>query len=92
MPHGFAPASLDAVSQVIKTRYVDSGAIPGALTLAWRRGEVVHLGLSGFIDLERKTAMRADAGQYCSPLGVEMTAKGASVEADHLPPEREKGL
>jgi len=61
MPHGFAPASLDAVSQVIKTRYVDSGAIPGALTLAWRRGEVVHLGLSGFIDLERKTAMRADA-------------------------------
>ena len=36
--------------------------------------------------------MRADAGQYCSPLGVEMTAKGASVEADHLPPEREKGL
>ena len=61
MPHGFAPDSLDAASQILKTRYVDSGAIPGALTLVWRRGEVVHLGLSGFIDLERKTVLREDA-------------------------------
>jgi CubicO group peptidase (beta-lactamase class C family) len=61
MPHGFAAHSLDAISQVIKTRYVESGAIPGALTLVWRRGEVVHLGQSGVLDLERQTPMRADA-------------------------------
>ena len=61
MSQGFAPDRLDRISRVLKTRYVDSGAIPGALTLIWRRGGIAHLGLSGMIDLERGTAMREDA-------------------------------
>ena len=60
-PQGFAEDRLTRVSQTIKTRYVESGLIPGALTLIWRRGEIAHLGLSGVSDLERGTAMREDA-------------------------------
>ena len=59
--HGFAPDRLDRIGEVLKTRYVDSGAIPGALTLVWRRGAMAHLSLSGIMDLERGTPMRADA-------------------------------
>ena len=44
--HGFDPDRLERIGAVIKTRYVDSGAIPGALTLIWRRGAVAHLSLS----------------------------------------------
>ena len=47
MPHGFAPDRLDRIGEVLKTRYVDSGAIPGALTLVWRRGALAHQSLSG---------------------------------------------
>ena len=61
MSGGFAPDRLDGISQTIKARYVDTGLIPGALTLVWRRGAVRHLGLSGSIDLARGRAMRADA-------------------------------
>jgi len=64
MPHGplgFDEGRLTRISQVIKSRYVESGLIPGALTLIWRRGEIAHLGLSGVSDLERGTAMREDA-------------------------------
>ncbi len=61
MANGFDPGRLDDISRTIKSRYVDSGIISGALTLVWRRGQIAHLGMSGFIDLERKTAMREDA-------------------------------
>ncbi len=60
-PHGFAEDRLARAAQTIKTRYVDSGLIPGALTLVWRRGEIAHLSLSGVSDLERNTPMRQDA-------------------------------
>ena len=61
MPHGFNPNRLERIGEVLKTRYVDPGIIPSALTLIWRRGAVAHLSMSGFIDMERKTAMREDA-------------------------------
>jgi CubicO group peptidase (beta-lactamase class C family) len=61
MPHGFDPNRLERVGETIKTRYVDPGIIPGALTLIWRRGAVAHLSMSGVIDKERKIAMREDA-------------------------------
>ena len=60
MPHGFAPDRLERVARAIKSHYVDSGLIPGALTLIWRRGAVAHLGLCGVSDLERGTAMAED--------------------------------
>ena len=37
------------------------GAIPGALTLIWRRGAVAHLSMAGVIDLAREPPMREDA-------------------------------
>jgi CubicO group peptidase (beta-lactamase class C family) len=61
MSGGFSPQRLEQVSDFIKRRYVDSGAIPGALTLIWRRGAVRHLGMSGALDLGRAAAMRPDA-------------------------------
>jgi len=61
MNSGFAPNRLTRISETIKARYVDSGALPGALTLIWRRGAVRHLGMSGAIDLARGRAMREDA-------------------------------
>jgi CubicO group peptidase (beta-lactamase class C family) len=61
MANGFDPVRLERIGAILKSRYVDSGAIPGALTLIWRRGAVAHVSLSGLIDLERKTPMREDA-------------------------------
>jgi CubicO group peptidase (beta-lactamase class C family) len=61
MPQAFAPDRLARIGEVIKTRYVDSGAIPGALTLVWRQGTLAHQSMSGVLDMERGTAMRADA-------------------------------
>ena len=61
MAHGFAPDRLERIGPILKSRYIDSGAFPGALTLIWRRGAVAHVSLSGLIDLERGTPMREDA-------------------------------
>jgi CubicO group peptidase (beta-lactamase class C family) len=61
MNGGFSPQRLDHISRFIQARYVDSGAIPGALTLIWRRGAVRHLGVSGVIDLARSRPMHPDA-------------------------------
>ena len=59
--HGFDPNRLERIGPILKSRYVDSGAFPGTLTLIWRRGAVAHLSMSGFIDRERQTTMREDA-------------------------------
>ena len=40
---GFSPARLDTLDAFLKTRYVDAGRIPGALTLLYRRGEIAYL-------------------------------------------------
>lgn len=61
MPQGFAPDRLSRIGEILKTRYVDSGALPGVLTLVWRRGALAHQSQSGVIDLERGMPMRADA-------------------------------
>jgi CubicO group peptidase (beta-lactamase class C family) len=58
---GFDPVRLERIGEILKTRYVDTGAFPGALTMIWRRGECAHLSLSGFLDIGRQTPMREDA-------------------------------
>jgi len=58
---GFSAARLARLDEVMKTRYVDSGMLPGLLTQVFRRGELVHTGMSGHMDLERGKAMREDA-------------------------------
>src|SRR5580658_3903033 len=45
----------------MKRRYVDSGRLPGLLTMVYRRGKLAHTGMSGSMDLERDKPMREDA-------------------------------
>ncbi|HEY2052193.1 MAG TPA: serine hydrolase domain-containing protein [Caulobacteraceae bacterium] len=58
---GFSAARLARLDEVMKARYVDSGMLPGLLTQVFRRGDLVHTGMSGHMDLERGKAMREDA-------------------------------
>ncbi len=58
---GMSATRLARLDQVMQQRYVDSGLLPGLLTLVWRRGELVHTGVCGQIDRERGRPMREDA-------------------------------
>jgi CubicO group peptidase (beta-lactamase class C family) len=58
---GFSPSRLARLDEVMKRRYVDSGHLPGVLTMIYRRGKLVHTSMSGQIDLERGKPMREDA-------------------------------
>ncbi len=58
---GLSGERLARLDAVMKRRYVDSGQLPGLLTMVYRRGELAHLGLSGHMDLERGKPMREDA-------------------------------
>src|SRR6516162_9953325 len=49
------------MDDVMKRRYVDSGHFPGVLTMVYRRGKLVHTGMSGQMDLERGKPMREEA-------------------------------
>lgn len=56
-----SPARLARLDEVMRHRYVDTGRLPGLLTMIWRRGKLAHTGMSGHIDLERGKKMREDA-------------------------------
>ena len=58
---GFSAARLARLDEVMKARYVDSGMLPGLLTQVFRRGELVHTGMAGQMDIERGKPMREDA-------------------------------
>jgi len=58
---GMSSARLARLDEVMKRRYVDGGDLPGLLTQVYRKGELVHTGLSGHMDLERGAPMREDA-------------------------------
>src|ERR1700734_3537987 len=45
----------------MQRRYVDTGRLPGLLTMVYRRGVLAHTGMSGSMDLERDKPMRDDA-------------------------------
>jgi CubicO group peptidase (beta-lactamase class C family) len=57
---GFSPEGLARIPRFLE-RQVADGALPGALTLNWRRGTVAHQSLQGLSDLARGTPMREDA-------------------------------
>src|ERR1700744_3558103 len=59
--HGFDTARLERINDVIARNYVDTAAIPDALALVWRRGDLVWRGMSGQMDLSKKLPMREDA-------------------------------
>ena len=58
---GLSTARLARLDEVMKRRYVDGGSLPGFITQVYRRGELVHSGLAGQMDLERDKPMREDA-------------------------------
>ncbi|MEP6908527.1 MAG: serine hydrolase domain-containing protein [Pseudoxanthomonas sp.] len=57
---GFSDEKLTRIPHFLEGQ-VAAGALPGALTLIWRRGAIAHHGMVGKMDLARGTAMRADA-------------------------------
>jgi CubicO group peptidase (beta-lactamase class C family) len=58
---GMSRARLARLDEVMKRRYVDSGELPGILTQVHRKGELVHTGMAGHMDLERSKPMQEDA-------------------------------
>jgi len=58
---GLSSARLATLDKVMKARYVDGGDLPGLLTQVYRKGHLVHTGMSGHMDLERDKPMREDA-------------------------------
>jgi CubicO group peptidase (beta-lactamase class C family) len=58
---GFEPNRLQRLHDVITRNYVESGAIPGALTMIWRQGSLAWLSMSGTTDIATKSPMREDA-------------------------------
>ncbi|MFT3729713.1 MAG: serine hydrolase domain-containing protein [Terricaulis sp.] len=58
---GLSSARLQMLDRVVDERYVQTGLVPGIITQVCRKGEVVHTGMSGQMDMERKKAMREDA-------------------------------
>ncbi|HVH81525.1 MAG TPA: serine hydrolase domain-containing protein [Stellaceae bacterium] len=58
---GMSSARLKRLDEVMKRRYVDGGYLPGLLTYVYRKGQLVHTGMCGQMDIERGKAMREDA-------------------------------
>jgi CubicO group peptidase (beta-lactamase class C family) len=58
---GMSSARLARLDEIMKRRYVDGGYLPGMLTHVYRRGHLVHTGLCGEMDIERRKPMREDA-------------------------------
>ncbi len=56
---GFCPDRLGRIAGWMD-RYVESGRLPGMLTLVMRAGEIAWLRVSGFADLERRRPLRED--------------------------------
>lgn len=57
---GLSATRLARLDDVMRQRYVDTGKLPGLMTMVYRRGQLVHTGLSGHMDLERGKTMRED--------------------------------
>ena len=61
LSHGFSQDRLARIVPTLAARYIDTGAIPGALVMVWRRGALALLDMAGHIDLARAMPVRADA-------------------------------
>jgi CubicO group peptidase (beta-lactamase class C family) len=57
---GFSEEGLGRIPRFLEAQ-IAAGALPGALTLIWRRGRVAHHSMVGVMDVARATAMRQDA-------------------------------
>ena len=57
---GLSPIRLARLDNVMRQRYVETGQLPGLMTMIYRHGRLVHTGLCGHMDLERGKLMRED--------------------------------
>jgi CubicO group peptidase (beta-lactamase class C family) len=58
---GLSASRLARLDEVMQRRYVESGRLPGVLTMVYRRGALAHTGMSGHMDIERGRRMQEDA-------------------------------
>ncbi len=58
---GLSASRLARLDAVMRHRYVDSGRLPGLLTMVYRRGQLAHASMLGHMDPERGKPMREDA-------------------------------
>jgi Beta-lactamase len=55
---GLSASRSARLDDVMTRRYVDSGRLPGVLTMVYRHGKLVHTGMSGHMDLESGRPMQ----------------------------------
>ncbi|GHF44799.1 CubicO group peptidase (beta-lactamase class C family) [Deinococcus metalli] len=60
MTAGISTDRLHAWEDHLRATYLDTGVLPNALTLVYRRGEIVHQHAQGFADVEAGVALRDD--------------------------------
>jgi len=58
---GMSTERLKRIESFIAGKYIDTGKLPCAQTLVWRRGELVHSSVLGKADVERGAPLREDA-------------------------------
>lgn len=57
---GLSSTRLETIDTFVQRKYLDTGRLPGALTLVYRRGEVAHFSAIGMADVERKKPVKED--------------------------------
>ena len=57
---GISSERLRTLDHYFLSRYIDSGKIPGALIMIFRRGHLAHFSTLGFADVERKQPVRPE--------------------------------
>lgn len=57
---GMSPERLARIDDFLQRKYIDSGKLPGTLTMVARRGEIAHLGMRGLADIERAKPVAED--------------------------------
>jgi CubicO group peptidase (beta-lactamase class C family) len=57
---GLSSTRLERIDQFFQRKYIDTGKIPCAQTLIWRRGEIAHFSTIGMADVARKKQAKDD--------------------------------
>jgi CubicO group peptidase (beta-lactamase class C family) len=60
MSTGLSSERLKRIDDFLQTNYIDTGKLPGALTLVARRGEIAHFSALGSMDVERGKPAKKD--------------------------------
>ncbi len=101
---GLSSARLARLDDVMRQRYVETGKLPGLMTMIYRHGRLVHTGLSGHMDLERGKAMREDTifriysmSKPITSVALMMLAEEGLIGLDddvatHIPSFRNQGV